>query len=127
MKRPGKMIKEVLETIFKKPVTTMYPFRKAHMPDKFRGKIKFYPERCIGCKLCMRDCPSNAITIRKVGEHQFEAEIDLGKCIYCAQCVDTCPKKALESTPEFELAVLDRSKLKVKFNAPPEEDNQGSP
>ena len=115
MIRPGKMIKLVLETLFKKPATTAYPFVKAVMPDKFRGKLKFYPERCIGCKLCMRDCPSNAITIRKVGEKQFECDIDLGKCIYCAQCVDSCMKKALESTKEFELASLDREKLKVTF------------
>ena len=112
MKRPGKMIKTVLESIFKKPATTRYPYVKLTMPDKFRGKLKFYPERCIGCKMCMRDCPSNAITIKKVGD-KFECEIDLGKCIYCAQCVDSCPKKALESTKDFELASIDRNKLKV--------------
>ena len=57
----------------------------------------------------------NAITINKIGENQFEAEFDLSRCIYCAQCVDTCPKKALEPTPDVELAVLDRAKLKVVF------------
>ncbi|MHB9020155.1 MAG: 4Fe-4S dicluster domain-containing protein, partial [Minisyncoccota bacterium] len=75
---------------------------------------------CIGCKICMKDCPSNAITINKVGDKQFEAVIDLDKCVYCAQCVDSCPKKALESTKEFELAQLDKNKLKVKINVEPE-------
>ncbi len=121
MIRPGKMIKLVLETLFKKPATTAYPFKKAVMPDKFRGKLQFYPEKCIGCKLCMRDCPSNAINIRKVGEKQFECDIDLGKCIYCAQCVDSCMEKALEATKEFELASLDREKLKVTFRGGPKE------
>ena len=87
------------------------------MADKFRGKLIFYPEKCIGCKLCMRDCPSDAITITKVGEKKFEAEINLGKCIYCAQCVDTCPKKALESTKDVELAQLDKEKLKMTFRS----------
>lgn len=117
MIRPGKMIKQVLQSLFKKPATTRYPFIKIEMPKDFRGKIKFSPEKCIGCKLCMRDCPSDAIVIRKVGEKIFEAEIDLARCIYCAQCVDTCPRKALEATREFELARLDHAKLKVVFSA----------
>ena len=122
MKRPGKMMSQVLRSIFKRPATTRYPFVKSGMPEKFRGKLKFYPERCIGCKLCMKDCPSNAITIKKIGEKQFECEIDLGKCIYCAQCVDSCMKKALESTREFELASLDREKLKVTFRGDDKQD-----
>lgn len=113
MIRPGKMLKQVLNSIFIKPATTRYPFVKFEMPDNFRGKLKFYPERCIGCKLCMRDCPSAAINIKKTGEKQFEAEMDLGKCIYCGQCVDSCLKKALEMTREFELASLNRDTLKV--------------
>jgi formate hydrogenlyase subunit 6/NADH:ubiquinone oxidoreductase subunit I len=106
----------VLRSLVKKPVTSRYPAEKLEMGDKYRGKLKFYPERCIGCKLCMRDCPSNAITIKKVGEKQFSAELDLGKCIYCGQCVDTCPKKALETTNNVELAQLDYSKEKVILN-----------
>lgn len=90
----GKMIKQVLQSVIKKPSTNMYPFEKLEMPKKMRGKLKFYPERCIGCKACMRDCPSGAITINQIGEKQFEAVIDLGKCIYCAQCVDSCLKKS---------------------------------
>ena len=119
MKRPGKMIGEILSSVFKKPATTKYPFEKAVLPDKFRGKIIFHPDKCIGCKICVRDCPSNAIKINKVGDKKFEAEFDLDKCIYCAQCVDSCLKKALEVSQEFELAALDAKKLKVVFNAEP--------
>jgi formate hydrogenlyase subunit 6/NADH:ubiquinone oxidoreductase subunit I len=119
MKKPGKMIAETLRNVLRKPATVLYPFVKVTMPEKFRGRLKFFPEKCIGCKLCMRDCPSNAITIRKIGEKQFEAEIDCAKCIYCAQCVDSCPKKALEATGDFELAQLDRSKLTTTTRGEP--------
>jgi len=116
MKRPGKMLREVLRNVFRPAATTRYPFVKIQMPPKFRGRIQFNPDLCIGCKLCMRDCPSSAINIRKVGEKKFEADIDMARCMYCGQCVDTCPKKALEATPDFELAQLQRGKLKVTYH-----------
>lgn len=123
MIRPGKMMRLVLESLFKKPATTNYPFEKTAMPEHYRGKIIFHPELCIGCKMCVRDCPANAIDIIKIGDKKFEARFNLAKCIYCAQCVDSCMKKALESTDEFELASLDKDKLKVKFN---DDDKKGS-
>ena len=115
MIRPGVMIRQVLASIFKKPATTRYPFVKFGMPEHFRGKITFTPELCIGCKMCVKDCPSNAITITKIGDKQFECVINLAKCVYCAQCVDSCPKKALHASREFELASLDKSKLKAIY------------
>ena len=127
MKKPGKMLREVLGSLFLKPATVNYPTVKVVMPENFRGKLDFHADKCICCKLCMRDCPTGAITIRKVGEKRFECEIDFSKCIYCAQCVDVCPKKALEATREFELAELARGKLKVLFDAPPAAERQPEP
>lgn len=125
MQKPGKMLIELLKHVGKAPATTKYPFEKIEMPEKFRGQIRFIAENCIGCKICMRDCPSEAITITKIGEKMFEATFDLDKCLYCAQCVLSCPKDALDTTTEFELAQIDKSKLKVKFRgkkpAPKEE------
>jgi formate hydrogenlyase subunit 6/NADH:ubiquinone oxidoreductase subunit I len=66
MKLPGKMIPEVLKTILKRPVTVRYPYEKTEIPPDFRGKIVFEASLCIGCKMCMRDCPTKAITIERV-------------------------------------------------------------
>ncbi len=105
MKKPGAITSQVFGSIFKKPATVRYPFEKLEMPDKYRGRLEFLQERCIGCKICMRDCPSKgAIEIEKVGEKKFEAHFRLDRCIYCGQCVDSCPKDALEMTKDFELA-----------------------
>jgi formate hydrogenlyase subunit 6/NADH:ubiquinone oxidoreductase subunit I len=117
MKKPGKMLSETVRHVLKKPATVRYPYVKVEMPAKFRGKIKFDPEKCIGCKACMRDCPARAITIIKVGDKKFDAEFRNDRCIFCAQCVDTCPKQALEATVEFELAAFDRKNLVTHFHA----------
>jgi formate hydrogenlyase subunit 6/NADH:ubiquinone oxidoreductase subunit I len=114
--RPGAMIAMVLRSLFQKPATVDYPAKPLPMPEAFRGQLKFDPSKCIGCLLCMKDCPSNAIQIKKIADKKFEMDIDLGKCIYCGQCVDSCVKKALAITPRFELAQTDRDKLKIIFD-----------
>ncbi len=124
MKRPARMAQQLLGSALKKPVTISYPAEEVKMPEGFRGKIKFFPLRCIGCKLCMRDCPSEAIEIIKVGEKQFKAQFNLGRCIYCAQCVDSCNKNALAITDDFELAQLDPQKLKIEYNDRSEEGTE---
>ena len=120
MKLPGKMLPELFNNVMRTPATTQYPFAKIEAPNDFRGKIVFTSENCIGCNICVRDCPADAIAINKIGEEKiFEAVFELDKCIYCAQCVLSCPRNALAASTDFELAQISRGSLKVLFPAKP--------
>lgn len=113
MTAPGKMFSQAVKSLFKKPATINYPAQKANFPAGFRGKLTFDPSVCVGCKLCMKDCPSHAIEILPGEEGKFRAVVHLDKCIYCGQCTDSCRKGALRCTTEFELAAYERGSLTV--------------
>jgi formate hydrogenlyase subunit 6/NADH:ubiquinone oxidoreductase subunit I len=117
MTRPGMMIVEALKQLLRRPATLRYPATKAVVPPRFRGKIIFRAERCVGCRLCVKDCPADAIKIEKLEDGRFAAVFDLDRCVFCAQCVESCNKEALETSPDFELATADKARLRVRFDA----------
>ena len=113
------MIPLMLGMFVKKADTSLYPAIRANVADRFRGMLAFDAERCVGCKLCQKVCPTGAIEIEKTetetGEKHFNAIIYLDKCIFCGQCVDTCHKDALSNTSNFELASGNKDDLTVKL------------
>ncbi len=108
-----KMLPEVIANMVKPPATIKYPVEKLETPKGFRGRIIFDSKSCIGCKMCMRDCPAAAIQIEPTGtEKKFICTFLLDRCLFCAQCVDSCPRKALNATSEFELTCFEREQFK---------------
>ena len=111
----GKMVPYLLNMMTKKTNTVLYPFVGAQVPDRFRGTLKFHGDKCVGCKICERVCPADALDIVKTGDKAYKAVLRLDECIFCGQCVDSCNKDALENTAVFELASSDKASLTVEI------------
>ena len=120
----GAMLPEVIRQLFKKPATVQYPFEKNKVPATLRGKPVMNPSLCVGCKMCERDCPSEAITIQKASEttdeqgkvkKNFLMIFYLDRCTHCAQCEESCAKDAIIMDNCFEDAAFHRDSLKIIY------------
>ena len=54
-------------------------------------KVKLDQSKCVKCKLCIKTCPTGAISDDFV--------IDPAKCTRCNSCIEICPKKAISRYP----------------------------
>ena len=51
--------------------------------------VSINTEICIGCSLCVLECPEEAISARSF------AVVDEDKCTECLECIDCCPVDAI--------------------------------
>jgi len=105
----GTMLKDILESLFKKSSTQLYPFEKVPPPERYRGELFYNPAACTGCGLCTKDCPSRAIELVTLDRaaKRFVLKYHRDRCIYCGQCVVNCKFKCMGmSNEDWEHAVM---------------------
>ncbi len=116
--RIGTMFKDILRSATIKPATQKYPFERKAAPSRLRGKLTWDPERCSGCGLCAKDCPSHAIEIIILDRtsKRFVMRYRSDRCTFCAQCVVNCRFKCIEMDSEqWELAALSKQEFEIFY------------
>lgn len=78
-----------------KNIIELIPYDAKHMvrcssKDKGKDVIQACDIGCIGCQICAKTCPQEAIIIENNLAH-----IDQDKCVDCGACVEKCPKHAI--------------------------------
>lgn len=116
--RVGTMLSDIVKSFFARPVTQIYPVVRYEAPDRFRGKLIWNFEKCTGCGLCAKDCPSKAIEVIIVdrAKKQFVVRYHIDRCTFCAQCVQNCRFKCMQmSNNQWELASLTKEPFTIYY------------
>jgi formate hydrogenlyase subunit 6/NADH:ubiquinone oxidoreductase subunit I len=115
----GTMFGDIFSSLFKKPATEKYPFVKKAAPERLHGRMEWDASKCIGCNMCVRDCPANALDLIVIdkSKKRFVMKYNTNRCIYCAQCVSSCRFGALKLSNEtWELAALNQDPFTVYYS-----------
>lgn len=79
----------------------------ANMIGRFRElPIHFDRQKCGGCKRCINECPSGALTFQGIPVR------DTAKCVYCYHCAAICPHGAV-ICPTEKVADMVRTNKKL--------------
>jgi formate hydrogenlyase subunit 6/NADH:ubiquinone oxidoreductase subunit I len=132
------MITRILPQLFRQILSRVAtnPFPAVHMPPsltdalsdpdsppnpaipvgkRFRGRLNYDRNKCIGCKLCVRVCPAHA-TDYLAEEKKIVIHND--RCCFCAQCTEVCPVKCLSMSGLFMISSYDRKANVVTDTGP---------
>ncbi len=59
-------------------------------------RVKWKPDECIACGVCVKACRTEAITLA-----DGKITVDENRCNFCGRCTKSCPTDAWENTPGY--------------------------
>jgi NADH-quinone oxidoreductase subunit I len=105
-------------------LTTMqYPEERAKMVEQFRsypflvfdGTDSLDGMRCVACKICEKECPTQCIYIVQDRDEKGKLikrpkifDIDISVCMGCGLCVEACPFDSIRMDQVYETTARDR-------------------
>lgn len=108
MSYPGTIARELFLRLVSRPATVCYPRERLTLPPGFRGRPRLDVDRCNGCGLCARECPSEAIDLLALAEKVKRPAFYFDRCTFCGVCAELCPRDAITMSAVFELAAGSR-------------------
>lgn len=100
------LLPALVEAVLAKPDTVAYPFAPLELPTTYRGMVMIHAENCIGCRLCVRDCPAMALALTREDRAHFQLLHYPARCTSCGQCQLSCLHDAIYLTNQFVPATV---------------------
>ena len=121
------LVPQLWATLTSRPITVRYPFEPLELPPYFRGRVVCEAENCVGCGLCVRDCPANGLILQRNGKKYFRLIHYPDRCAYCGQCEDNCRSDAIHLTNAYTPPTTERGELVHVLVERWGEDDDGPP
>jgi len=102
------LLPNIGEALFSRPETIPYPKGTHQSSANYRGSVHLIAENCIGCGLCVRDCPSAALALEKESQLSFRLIHYRDRCTSCGQCELSCKFNSIYLDNTYIEASADR-------------------
>lgn len=107
------LLPNIISVFFSKPETINYPKESSIYSTGFRGSVRINEQNCVGCSMCVLDCPASALELKKESKKNFTLIHNQDLCTYCGQCQQSCKFDAIYMDNLFNKPSTDRKDFRV--------------